>query len=184
MAEGKKKTIIQLIWFCVLSTLAFLVQLLITTFFPKLFNLSKAMQATFSFGLFGEQTLSVFLSFLIANIAAKVISYILNRKKTFSAKNNLAFSITVYVIMCVSLIVVETIIGEPLANAYHTFVRSEELCRTLSTVTYSVVDFVIVFLLEKFVIMNDNLFKKKNVETAEVVEDVAQEQETEAVAEE
>ena len=77
--------------------------------------------------------------------------------------------------MCVTLIIVETLIGEPLAEAYFKLFGGKvkiEVCRTISMITYSMLDFVIVFLMEKFVIMNDKLFKKKTdaAEQAEVEE--------------
>lgn len=153
MENTNKKTLIQIVLFTFLSIVAFLVQLLINTFLPKLLNLFSVFTGNINAGIFGVQQLSVFISFLIGNVVAKLISYLLNRKKTFKATNNLAISITLYVIMCVSLIIIETLIGAPLADLFNKVISNAELCRTLSTITYSFADFIIVFLLEKFVIM-------------------------------
>ncbi len=167
MAEEKKQksTFVQLILFIVMSLAAFVVQFLIVQFGPaglKLCGVDDAQKM--DFWIFKGYTLAAFISFLVANTLAKIISYILNRKKTFNAVNNLVFSMTVYVIMCVTLIIVETIIGEPLAKAYANLFKNNaaiaEWAPTMSMITYSIADFVIVFLMEKFVIMNDNLFKK------------------------
>ena len=178
MAEEKKQksTFLQFILFIIMSLVAFVVQIVIIQFGPKLLELC-GVDATkkFTAWIFGNYTMAAFISFLVGNVAAKAISYILNRKKTFGAVNNLVFSMTVYVIMCVALIIAETLIGEPLANAYKKLFASipalVEWAPTLSMITYSIADFLIVFLMEKFVIMNDNLFKKSKDE-AEVVDSV------------
>jgi len=153
-----------------MSLAAFVVQFLIVQFGPKLLVLCGVDDTqVLSFWIFKNYTLAAFISFLVANTLAKIISYILNRKKTFNAVNNLAFSMTVYVIMCVTLIIVETLIGEPLAKAYASISPEtawlQEWSPTMSMITYSIADFLIVFIMEKFIIMNDNLFKgKKNAQ--------------------
>ncbi len=168
--EGEK-TVVQAILFTLLSMVAFVSQLILVNVIPLIYKDTTPISAW----IFGEQARNAFVAFLISNTAAKVISYVLNRKKTFAAVNNLTFSIVTYVIMCVTLIIVETLIGEPLAEAYFKLFGGKvkiEVCRTISMITYSMLDFVIVFLMEKFVIMNDKLFKKKTdaAEQAEVEE--------------
>ena len=169
-SEGEK-TVVQAILFTLLSMVAFVSQLILVNVIPLIYKDTTPISAW----IFGEQARNAFVAFLISNTAAKVISYVLNRKKTFAAVNNLAFSIVAYVVMCVTLIIVETLIGEPLAEAYFKLFGEKvkiEICRTISMITYSMLDFVIVFLMEKFVIMNDKLFKKKTdaAEQAEVEE--------------
>ena len=170
MAEKKKSTFLQFVLFIVMSLAAFVVQIVLVQFLPKLLVLCGVSESsTFTAWIFGQYTVPAFVGFAVGNVAAKVISYILNRKKTFGAVNNLAFSMTVYVIMCVVLIIAETLVGEPLAKAYANLFKNVpalvEWSSTLSMITYSIADFLIVFIMEKFVIMNDNLFKsKKKVE--------------------
>ncbi len=188
MAEEKKQksTLMQLVLFILMSLVAFAVQMLIGTFGDKLLALCGVdnVNKTIKLGI-ESYTLAGIIAYAIANVLAKIISYILNRKKTFGAVNNLVFSMTVYVIMCVVLIVVETVIAGPLADLYYKWLSqygiAYELCKTISMITYSIVDFAIVFLMEKFVIMNDNLFKnnKKNKYV-----DEANAEETESQAEE
>lgn len=168
--EGEK-TVVQAILFTLLSMVAFVSQIILVNVIPLIYKDTTPISAW----IFGEQARNAFVAFLISNTAAKIISYVLNRKKTFAAVNNLTFSIVTYVIMCVTLIIVETLIGEPLAKAYFKLFGGKvkiDICRTISMITYSMLDFVIVFLMEKFVIMNDKLFKKKTdaAEQAEVEE--------------
>jgi uncharacterized protein YegP (UPF0339 family) len=181
MAEKKKSTFLQFVLFIVMSLAAFVVQIVLVQFLPKLLVLCGVSESsTFTAWIFGQYTVPAFVGFAVGNVAAKVISYILNRKKTFGAVNNLAFSMTVYVIMCVVLIIAETLVGEPLAKAYANLFKNVpalvEWSSTLSMITYSIADFLIVFIMEKFVIMNDNLFKSKKKEDAEVEDSEADEE--------
>ncbi len=188
MAEAKKQKngFVQFLLFIVMSLLAFAAQTVIVTFGDDLFRMIPSIGTNeINAWIFGQQQLAVFIAFLIGNVVAKVLSYILNRKKTFGAVNNLVFSMTVYTIMCVVLIIVETLIGAPLGqwlaktlpDGFWSILgttQAKELATpdwssTIAMILYSTADFLIVFLMEKFVIMNDNLFKKKGAEAAEEV---------------
>ena len=191
MAEEKKQKngFVQFLLFIVMSLVAFAAQIVIVTWGDDLLGKIPAIAGKdINAWIFGVQPLNVFIAFLIGNVVAKVLSYILNRKKTFNAVNNLVFSMTVYTIMCVTLIIVETLIGAPLGTWFAKTLpdsfwgllktsQAQELANpdwssTLAMILYSTADFLIVFLMEKFVIMNDNLFKskKKEVPVAEEAE--------------
>lgn len=181
---------VQFVWFIVMSLIAFALQMIIAQFGDELFALfgiDNAMQEIdgkevpvnpfITIGL-DSFTLAGFIAYLVANIVAKVISYILNRKKTFAAVNNLAFSFSVYVIMCVALIVAETFIAVPIQNFWIGIGVPPDVAGMVTVITYSIPDFLIVFLMEKFVIMNNKLFAKKEEvaaadETAVAVDDTA-----------
>jgi len=204
MAEKKQKNgFVQFLLFIVMSLVAFAAQIVIVTWGDDLFNLIPAINGQeIDAWIFGVQPLAVFIAFLIGNIVAKVLSYILNRKKTFGAVNNLVFSMTVYAIMCVVLIIVETLIGSPfgkwlaetLPDGFWNILgtsQAQELANpdwssTLAMIIYSTADFLIVFLMEKFVIMNDNLFKnnKKNKYVDQANAEAAEEAEAEEAQEE
>lgn len=182
---------VQFIWFIVMSLVAFALQMIIASFGDNLLALFGVDNETFvneagkvvpvnpfiEVGI-DSFTLAGFIAYLVANIVAKVISYILNRKKTFAAVNNLAFSFTVYVIMCVALIVAETFIAAPIQNFWISIGVSPDVAGMVTVITYSIPDFLIVFLMEKFVIMNNKLFAKKEEvaaadETAVAVDETA-----------
>lgn len=181
---------VQFVWFIVMSLIAFALQMIIAQFGDELFALfgiDNAMQEIdgkevpvnpfITIGL-DSFTLAGFIAYLVANIVAKVISYILNRKKTFAAVNNLAFSFSVYVIMCVALIVAETFIAVPIQNFWIGIGVPPDVAGMVTVITYSIPDFLIVFLMEKFVIMNNKLFAKKEEvaaadETAVAVDETA-----------
>ena len=170
---------VQFIWFIVMSLIAFALQMIIAQFGDDLLALcGVANDGEFIKVGLDSLTLAGFIAYLVANIVAKVISYILNRKKTFAAVNNLAFSFTVYVIMCVALIVAETFIAAPIQNFWIGIGVPESWAGMVTVITYSIPDFLIVFLMEKFVIMNNKLFAKKEEvaaadETAVAVDETA-----------
>lgn len=181
---------VQFVWFIVMSLIAFALQMIIAQLGDNLLALcgiDNAMQVIdgkkvpvnpfITIGI-DSLTLAGFIAYLVANIVAKVISYILNRKKTFAAVNNLAFSFSVYVIMCVALIVAETFIAAPIQNFWIGIGVPESWAGMVTVITYSIPDFLIVFLMEKFVIMNNKLFAKKEEvaaadETAVAVDETA-----------
>lgn len=173
---------VQFIWFIVMSLIAFALQMIIAQFGDDLLALcGVANEGEFIKVGLDSLTLAGFIAYLVANIVAKVISYILNRKKTFAAVNNLAFSFTVYVIMCVALIVAETFIAAPIQNFWIGIGVPESWAGMVTVITYSIPDFLIVFLMEKFVIMNNKLFAKKKEEAAAADETAVAVDETAAV---
>lgn len=173
---------VQFIWFIVMSLIAFALQMIIAQFGDDLLALcGVANDGEFIKVGLDSLTRAGFIAYLVANIVAKVISYILNRKKTFAAVNNLAFSFTVYVIMCVALIVAETFIAAPIQNFWIGIGVPESWAGMVTVITYSIPDFLIVFLMEKFVIMNNKLFAKKKEEAAAADETAVAVDETAAV---
>ena len=146
------KTMLQAILFMLFSCLAFVAQLGTQALFDWAL---KGVDKVVRIWPFPEQALGTLISFLIANVVAKVISFVMNRKKTFNANNNKIFSAVTYTIMVVTLIIVETLVGEPLANALNTASNGVlgSWASTLAIIIYSIPDFIIVFLMDKYVIM-------------------------------
>ena len=120
--------------------------------------------------IFPPQAQGTLIAFLIANIVAKVVSFIMNRKTTFRANNNRAFSIITYIIMCVVFIIIETVIGAPLQNWLYTVFGGTwtgpalttasalngglyQFCGSLSQIIYGLCDFIAAFFLDKYIIM-------------------------------
>lgn len=189
--KKEKGTMLQLVLFIALSIIACVVQMLIINFLPMAIKDDREIQAWIF-----TQPLNSLIGFLVGNVVAKLLSYFLNRKATFGARKHFAFSMTVYVILCVVLIIVETLIGEPLKQAYLGVLGDpirncgiaffaedpEGWCNILSIITYSCADLIIVFIMNKLLIMNDHIFdrweKKEEAvaaadETAVAVDDTA-----------
>ena len=158
----KHKTILQLILFMVLSLLCFIAQFVCIYLFEWIFK-EAGYTYTVELWVF-TQPLNSFIAFLIANVVAKTLSFIMNYKTTFKSNSNKLFSAISYTIMVVALIIIETVIAHPLADAYAsiavnagwaTYDQAINICTAISTMTYSMIDFFIVFIMDKFVIMRN-----------------------------
>lgn len=120
--------------------------------------------------IFPPQAVGTLIAFLMANIVAKVVSFIFNRKTTFNANNSKLFSIISYTIMCIAFIIIETIIGAPIQNQLYIWMGGGyngislttssvlnqgmyQLCGSLSQMIYGICDFVAAFFLDKYIIM-------------------------------
>ncbi|MCD8382185.1 MAG: hypothetical protein LUC30_04615 [Clostridiales bacterium] len=163
----RHKSQLQVVWFLVFGLAALIVQLGSRVVCDIAF---QGMDDTVDIWPFPSQTLGSFLAFLISNTLAKVISYVTNRKKTFQANNNLCFSVIVYIVLVVALIVIETIIGTPMQNGLYVLLGGSfsgsaqatasaqspvlyQTCGVVSQLIYGIGDAVIVFLMDKYLIM-------------------------------
>lgn len=180
--KKEKGTMLQLVLFIALSIIACVVQMLIINYLPMAIKDDREIQAWIF-----TQPLNSLIGFLVGNVVAKLLSYFLNRKATFGARKHFAFSMTVYVILCVVLIIVETLIGEPLKQAYLGVLGDpirncgiaffaedpEGWCNILSIITYSCADLIIVFIMNKLVIMNDHIFDRWEKKEAAAADETA-----------
>ena len=102
-----------------------------------------------------------FLAFLLSTTVSQALTFILNRKKTFKADNNVVFSAIMYAIMVVVIIVANTalcgIIKDAIATAMLKGNCSQEATDFVSGTTSKMVGgalaWVISFFMSKFVIM-------------------------------
>ena len=102
-------------------------QLIITLVLPALLKLapetSVLNQRFYGFDLgalkdvFGYPTTSDFIGFLIGSIVGQVLTFVLNRKKTFNCTNNVLVSGIMYVILAVTIIFVQTLLGSAIMTA-------------------------------------------------------------------
>lgn len=102
-------------------------QLIITLVLPALLKLapetSVLNQKFYGFDLgalkdvFGYPTTSDFIGFLIGSIVGQVLTFVLNRKKTFNCTNNVLVSGIMYVILAVAIIFVQTLLGSAIMTA-------------------------------------------------------------------
>ena len=109
MAEEKGSALVtlwQFVKFIVVSLGAFVIQ----TFLPLLIKLPMSeafkMQA-FDWGLFkstAEVGLGIFLAANISNIIAQIVSFFINRDKTFNSDANIAVTLPIYIVFTIALI--------------------------------------------------------------------------------
>ncbi len=164
---NRHKTQLQVVWFLIFGLICLLAQLGSRAICDLAF---QNLTTTVNIWPFSSQSLGSFLAFLISNIIAKAISFITNRKKTFKARGNVYISIVIYVVVVIALIIIETIIGTPIQNGLYTLfggtyvgdalststVNSQGLyqtCGIISQMLYGIGDAIIIFFLDKYLIM-------------------------------
>lgn len=107
--------------------------------------------------------LGAFIAFLVSNILAQAATFVLNRKKTFNADNNVIVAAVAYAIMVVGIIVLNTWLGGIIGDA---IVKgssiNQDFAALIGKLVGSVISFVVSFVMSKFVIMR----KKKPAEVA------------------
>ena len=97
--------------------------------------------------------LGTMVAFLVSTTLAQIVAFIANRKKTFNANNNLAFSITVYSIMMVTIILVQTWSGPILVEWMDSIIHNSDISGLLSKLLWMFISFLIIFPMSKYVIM-------------------------------
>lgn len=111
---------------------------------------------TYESGGIGE-----FMAFLISNILAQIATFVLNRKTTFKADNNIIYAAVMYAIMVAGIIVLNTWLGGVLTDLVSKSLisngKAEETALTIGgyvgKFAGSFASFVISFVMSKFVIM-------------------------------
>lgn len=162
---NEHEDIFQLIKFAIFSFVAFLVEYIS---FTILVLCLRNTNQSISWWIFNYNTetggLGALISFLISNVLAQVVSFIINRKKTFNANNNVIFSASMYAIMVCGIIIMNTWMGAALTKALNNVIANVTVCQYIGKLIGSFTAFVITFVMNKFVIM-----RRKEEPTKEVV---------------
>lgn len=148
------ETIMQAIKFTLISLVAFLSEFAIM-YILQYSLLNTCGQEDFSWWIFnykGGRTeafgLAGFIAMLGSKLVAEIISFTQNWKKNFKANSNRTFAVTVYVITVIAIIIFTQWLSGALASVIH-----NEAGLTICKMLGSVVSFVVIFLMDKFVIM-------------------------------
>ena len=173
------QTLMQAIKFTLISLVAFVSEFAIM-YILQYSLLSTCGEEDFTWWIFnyaggrtGAFGLAGFIAMLGSKFVAEVISFTQNWKKNFKANSNKVFGVTVYVLTVIAIIIFTQWLSGALAN-----VIKNEAGLTVCKMVGSIVSFVVMFLMDKFVIMRVKKDKKAPAteeatadETAEVVED-------------
>ena len=111
-----------------------------------------------------------FIAMLGSKCIAEIISFTINRKKTFNANNNVVFSAIMYVITVIAVILLSTWLAGALGDVMGPAIGAD-WGNTISKLLGSLLSWVIMFLMDKFVIMRrlDKGEKEVETETAEAI---------------
>lgn len=152
----KHETLWQFIKFLVFTQLAGLTELISYTLLKN--TLPEKMPEDFNFFVFNytaENNLNkgFFVAFLISAILAEIVSFLVNRKATFNANNNLLKSAVMYAVLIVFIICMKTWIVTVLTPVVTGFTQSAFLIEWIPKLASMVLAFAIIFPMNKFVIM-------------------------------
>lgn len=122
-----------------------------------------------SINIFAYDSTGEFIGFLVGSIVGQVLTFVLNRKKTFKATNNLAVSITMYVILALFIIFMQTLLGGAITKAcWNAKPDATEFLALLYNLAGQAVAgiaaLIISFLGNKFLVMRDWGKKKREKE--------------------
>lgn len=171
---NEHKNIMQMVKFVGISLIAFAAEYAI--FYALQFGLYNTCgQEDFKWFLFeykgGKDAafgLAGFIAFLVSKCVAEIISFIINRKKNFEADNNIVFSVVMYIITVVALIIFSTWLGGALSNVLGESLK--EFGTTIGKLLGSFISFIVMFVMDKFVIMTKKGDKKAKTEEIQATE--------------
>ena len=152
----KHQTLWQLIKFMVFSSLAGFVEVVSFAIFSKV--LPPAMPNDFDFFVFhytNDKGLcaGAFVAFFVSAILAEIVSFLINRKATFNANNNMAKSAIEYAVLVLVVICLKTWVVTVLTPLVEGFTSVQLLIEWIPKFTSMVLAFAIIFPMNKFVIM-------------------------------
>lgn len=107
------------------------------------------------------------IAYLVSTTVGNMVSFVLNRKKTFKSANNVTFSVTATLIMIVFIIFYSTVLGPKLNVAigelipwFNTNDGTIAIRNFIGKTLMSFATFVFVFLMDKFVILRESKEQK------------------------
>lgn len=153
---NEHENIAQIIKYTIFSMLAFVVEYVSFTLLVLLLKNYNSDAVWWIFEYTKESGgMGAMIAFFVSVVLAQITSFIVNRKKTFKATNNLAFSIITYSIMVCGIIIFNTWSGAAITNALTKIINNLTICQYIGKLTGSFAAFVITFVMNKFIIMRN-----------------------------
>lgn len=155
----------QMLFFLMFSLLCFAIEYLTYTILSLCL---KSVNSPVDWFVFKYKTeaggLGAFIAFLISNVIAQICTFVLNRKKTFNATNNVVVSGILYAVIVIIIIILNTYLGGVISDAIAKASDNNPAMVTfggyVGKFVGSFLSFVINFLGCKFLVMR-NWGKKK-----------------------
>ena len=169
-------------------------QMLITLLFTQLYRVGGTLGEPFpgfyvgSVPLFQYASYAEFIGFLIGSVVGQVLTFVLNRKKTFNVHDHIPFRAVAYAFMAVAIIFVQTLLGGAITvacrNAYagdNAFLK-DVVFNLIGQAVGGISALIISFLCNKFLVMRK--FKGSEPAEEQAEEPAAESEEIEVVADE
>lgn len=125
-----------------------------------------------NFSIFGYETTAEFIGFLVGSITGQVLTFVLNRKKTFNCTNNVVISGIMYTILAVFIIFMQTLLGGAITSACYGAMPEPSsfvglLFNLAGQAVGGIAALIISFLGNKFLVMRNWGSKKATAETTD-----------------
>ena len=162
-AEGKGKGVVtlwQFVKFIFVSLLAMIVQFLLLNTLKFLPFIQNLYDTDFNWWVFTCTAAAGGTGYFIvnntANIIAQIVSFFVNREKTFNSGANIAVTLPIYIIFTIALICFSAWLNPTLKDLFvQKFSLGDDLSANIATFICSAVQFFLYFPVDKL------LFKKK-----------------------
>ncbi len=99
--------------------------------------------------------LGYFIAFNVSNIAAQIVSFFINREKTFNSSANIAVTLPIYIVFTIALICFSAWLSPTLNTLFVSWGWGDALARNIATAVCSALQFFLYFPVDKI------LFRKK-----------------------
>ena len=161
-------------------------QMLITLLFTQLYRVGGVLGEPFpgfyvgSVPLFAYASHAEFIGFLIGSVVGQVLTFVLNRKKTFNVHDHIPFRAVAYAFMAVAIIFVQTLLGGAITvacrNAYTGDVAfvNDVIFNLVGQAVGGISALIISFLCNKFLVMRKFKSSEPKEEAAPVEEEDAE----------
>lgn len=166
----------QMVFFLMFSVLCGLSQMIVTYGLSAGLKLADGLRANFSWFLFKYDTTAEFIGFLVGSIVGQVLTFILNRKKTFNTTDHVAIRAVMYAILAIAIILMQTALGGVVTSAcYNAKPDADGFLALLFNLTGLAVGgiaaVIVNFLGNKFLVMRDWGKKKAKTQATEAATD-------------
>jgi len=169
MAEEKGSWIVtawQFVKFIVVSLLACIVQFALVNILPHIPQIHELYAEDFKWFVFDypaqDGGLGYFIAFNVANVAAQIVAFFVNKDKTFNSSANVAVTLPIYIVFTLALICFSAWLSPTLYGLFlNKWGWPEALSLNIATAVCSALQFFLYFPVDKL------LFKEKKEDKAE-----------------
>lgn len=171
------KTLWQFVKFIFVSLIAFVIQ----TFLPLLLKLFMSddflTKAYDIWGIFKSSVdaktgvvlgLGVFIAANVSNVIAQIVSFFINRDKTFNSDANIAITLPIYIVFTIALIIFSAWLSTVFIPFFTKLTGSADTAMAISGACCGAIQFFIYFPFDKL------LFPEKKEEKKEETEETAE----------
>ena len=175
----------QMVFFFMFSVLCGLSQMIVTYALSAGLKLASGLGTNFNWFVFHFETTAEFIGFLVGSVVGQVLTFVLNRKKTFNMPNYLVMRAVMYTGLAIVIIIMQTYLGGVVTSAcYKAAPNADGFLAFLFNLTGQAVAgiaaLIVNFLGNKFLVMRDWGKKIAQSEIEKALADCTPEEQVEA----